>query len=316
MNVLVTSASRKVALVRTFQEALAREGGGRVIAADTSPLSAALYRADEGVLLPRSDAPGFVVAVLELCGRHDIRLIVPTRDEELPLFAEQRERFSEAGIRVMVGSPETIRRCQDKLAFIEFCAGAGLAVPRVLDRAEASASLPVFARPRYGKSSVGAVKVTTPERLDALDADTILQELVGAPEFTIDLFADFSGRVISVVPRERMRIVAGESYVSRTVKSQPLIDAAIALSEGLGLVGHNTLQCFFDGTSPKFIEVNPRYGGAAQLGFAAGANTPWSLVRLALGYEVPSAIGQFTDGLVMLRFTDDVFLSESDLCRA
>ena len=46
MNVLVTSASRKVGLVRAFKRATAAVGDGRVVAVDISPLAAALYEAD------------------------------------------------------------------------------------------------------------------------------------------------------------------------------------------------------------------------------------------------------------------------------
>jgi carbamoyl-phosphate synthase large subunit len=313
MNVLITSASRKVALVRTFRAALAREGSGRVIAADVSPLSAALYEADEGVLVPRSEDPSFVPAAIDLCKRHDVRLLVPTRDEELPVFAEARERFADEGVLVMVAAPETIRRCQDKSAFLEFCESHGFATPRRLDRAAAAGALPVFARPRVGKGGSGAMKVSSLSALEGLEGDVILQELVAQQEYTIDLFADVSGRVISVVPRERVRIVAGESFVSRTARIPALIDAASQLAAALGLVGHNTIQCFFDGTTPLFIEVNPRYGGAAQLGFEAGADTPWFLVRLAMGRPVDSCVGEFEDGLVMLRYTQDLFRTEAEL---
>lgn len=313
MNVLVTSASRKVALVRAFRSALAREGGGRVIAADISPLSAALYEADAGVLLPRSDSEAFVPAVIDLCRRYDVGLLVPTRDEELPVFASNSDVFANAGVRVMVGSAETIRVCQDKAAFLAFCQTHGFHTPRRFDAAAALRALPVFARPRFGKGSAGAVKVSTAAELERLDEDVILQELVSAQEYTIDLFADFSGQVISVVPRQRVRIVAGESYVSRTVREPVLIDAASRLAERLGLVGHNTIQCFFDGVTPLFIEVNPRYGGAAQLGFEAGAMTPWFLVRLALGRSIEPCVGVFEDGLVMLRYTQDVIRKEGEL---
>lgn len=313
MNVLVTSASRKVALVRTFRDALAREGGGRVVAADTSPLSAALYEADEGVLVPPSADPGFVAALLALCHERQIGLLVPTRDEELPLLAAHREAFARAGVMVMVASPETIASCQDKARFLDCCERSGWSVPPRLDRVTAAASLPVFARPRAGKSSVGAKRIDTRAELDALPDDTLLQPLVASPEFTIDLFADFESRVISVVPRERVRIVSGESYVGRTAHLPALIDAASAMAVGFRLVGHNTLQCFYDGTSPQFIEINPRYGGAAQLGFAAGAVTPWFLVRLALGRPVEPCVGEFTNGLVMLRYTDDRFLAPEEL---
>jgi carbamoyl-phosphate synthase large subunit len=84
MNVLITSASRKVSLVRAFQQALAQEGGGKVIAADASSLAPALYCADEHCLTPADSAPGFLGAMLRLCREREVRLLIPPLDEELP----------------------------------------------------------------------------------------------------------------------------------------------------------------------------------------------------------------------------------------
>ena len=150
----------------------------------------------------------------------------------------------------------------------------------------------------------------------------VLPMLPGVPERrshdyirhdTIDLFADFSGNIISVVPRQRILVVGGESYVSCTVKNPRLRDEAIRLSRALGLEGHNTIQCFLHEGRVKFIEVNARYGGAAALGFAAGANTPRDLVRLVQGKEVAPHIDDFRDGLYMLRYTEDRFLDRGSL---
>ena len=53
MNILITSASRKVALVKAFQLALSKESEGKVIAADASPESAALYFTDKYYITPQ-----------------------------------------------------------------------------------------------------------------------------------------------------------------------------------------------------------------------------------------------------------------------
>jgi carbamoyl-phosphate synthase large subunit len=318
VNVLIASASRKVGLVRAFQEALARTGGGKVVAVDSSPLSPALLVADERAIVPRADAVAFLPTLRDLCRRHDVGLLVPTRDEELPIFSLERETFAAEGTVVLVSSPETVRVCQDKRAFIHACSREGFATPRTWapgERPPASA-FPVFAKSRAGKGGRGAGQVATPEELEFLlgrDPDAIVQELVTAPELTIDLFADLSGQVISVVPRYRTRVFGGESFVSRTVKSPRLLDEAVSLSRALGLVGHNTIQCFFDGTRCQLVEVNPRFGGAASLGFAAGAPTPEFAVRAAMGQHVAPRIGDFTDDLVMLRYTEDRFVVGSAL---
>src|SRR2546426_615228 len=104
MNVLITSASRKVPLVKAFQAALSVTGGGRVVAGDISALSPALYVADDGVLLPKSDSDGFLDEVLDVCKHHNVGVIVPTRDEELMLFAQAAEEFLDVGVMVAVSA--------------------------------------------------------------------------------------------------------------------------------------------------------------------------------------------------------------------
>ena len=313
MNVLITSASRKVSLVKSFKLALEAEGGGRVIAADANPQSAALYFSDEAVVLPGDDDPAYARALLDLCATRRISLLVPTRDEELPFFAARKKEFAEAGTVVAVCGPETILKCQDKALFAEFCLSCGFKIPPIVEPARA-VKFPVFVRPRRGKGGRGALRVDFWEHLQALLTrmpDALVQEFDRGFEYTVDLFADFSGRVISVVPRRRVVVTGGESFVSRTVKDPALMDESARLSTALGLIGHNTIQCFGDADGIRFIEVNPRFGGAAALSIAAGADTPRWLVKLARGETLTPRIGNFTDALTMLRYTQDVFVEDA-----
>jgi carbamoyl-phosphate synthase large subunit len=314
-NVLITSASRKAPLVRAFVGA-ARALGGRVIAADVSPLAAALYEADEARIVPRSDDPGFVDALLEICAEARVGLIVPTRDEELPVLAAARDRFGAAGTLVLVSSPEAVDTCQDKVRFNAAVQAAGLDTPRTFQD-PASASFPAFVKPRRGKGGAGAIRVDDAGALAAAlptaGPDAIVQELVEAPEYTVDTFLDFAGTPITCVPRERILVVAGESVVSRTVDDPVLVEATLRLCAAIGLVGHVTVQAFRTAERILFIEVNPRYGGAANLGFEAGARTPELAIRLARGEPLEPQLDGFERGLTMLRSASDRFLREGDL---
>lgn len=318
MNVLITSASRKVGLVRAFQQALAQEGGGKVIAVDASPLAPALYLADEHYLVPLSHKPEFLAVMLRLCEQIDIQLLIPTRDEELPFFAEHKGKFADVGTFVMVPDSATVSICQDKKLFIKFCQQNGFAIPRSYESVDLPihVGFPLFIKPRRGKGGRHTVRVNSKAELELVlkhVPDAIIQEFVQASEYTIDLFADFAGQVISVVPRERVRIIGGESFVGRTCSHPTLIREAIRLATKLALIGHNTIQCFLDNGTAKFIEVNPRFGGGAHLGFAAGVPTPLFLVKLLKGETLNPRVGEFKDNYVMLRYTTDLFLDPGSL---
>ena len=315
-NILITSASRKVSLVRNFKKALCDQG--KIIAADINPKSPALYFADDYLIVPRSDDPNFINLIVDFCKNNSIKLIIPTRDEELSLFSKNRDIFDEIDVKIMVSDVETIEICQDKEKFIDFCNNNGFGIPKTYSDVNSinKEDFPLFLKPVVGKSGVDTFRVDSFENLNEIlsnGTDFIVQECVQAPEYTIDLFADFDGNVISAVPRQRVHVWGGESLITKTVKIDLIINESVRLSEKLCLKGHNTIQCFFDGENIKFIEINPRFGGAASISFEAGANSAEFLIKLLNNEELDSKIGDFKANLVSLRFVEDYFIDENDL---
>jgi carbamoyl-phosphate synthase large subunit len=232
------------------------------------------------------------------------------------VLAAARDRFRATGTIVLVSSLDAVDACRDKRRFQVAVAGAGLDAPASYAD-PATAPLPAFVKPRWGKGGRGAVRVSTTDELraavEALGGEAVVQELMVAPEFTIDVFIDLDGRPISCVPRERVQVASGESAVSRTVHDPALVAATLRLCASIGLVGHLTVQAFRTPERIAFIEINPRYGGAANLGFAAGAPTAEYAVRLARGERLEPVLDAYEVGLVMLRYSTDRFVRDSDL---
>ena len=169
MNILITSASRKVSLVKYFQGALKQEGGVKVITVDTGPLCAALFQSDLSYLIPRDSEPSFMPTILKLCKKYEIKLLIPTRDEELKIFAKNKEKFEEVGTKVMVAKPEVIEICSDKLKFTRFCERNDIPVPKTYTKKEINESLlgfPLFIKERYGKGSRNTFKIKNKKELE------------------------------------------------------------------------------------------------------------------------------------------------------
>lgn len=130
-TVLISSAGRRVELLRSFRHTLATFNPattadpvpespgpgpvrGRVLATDCSWHASAFHDADEGFLVPRCSDPAFLPRMLALCGEQKVDLLVPTIDPELPVYAAARERFAEVGTTVAVSSPEVAAIAADK----------------------------------------------------------------------------------------------------------------------------------------------------------------------------------------------------------
>ncbi|MCR5878705.1 HAD-IA family hydrolase [Phenylobacterium sp. J367] len=251
MNVLILSAAAKVLLVRAFREA-AGACGGRVIAADVTPDNAALFEADEPLILPRSDAPDFPEAVVAACHAHSVRLVVPTRDAELETLALLKPRLADHEVTVLVASPEAIAICRDKRRFAAFCAAQGLETPRAYAPGEAPDRYPVFVRPVSGAGGAQARRIDRAEDLPD-DPGLLVQVFDAAPEFTIDVLLDLEGRPLQAVARQRLSIRAGEAVKSRVVAAPELTNPAMRLCAALGLVGHNVVQAFWEPGAPAAV---------------------------------------------------------------
>ena len=311
MNVLISSAGRRVALLRLFRRTLADLGlTGRVLAADMSALSAAFHEADEGFVVPRCTSEEFVPEMLELCRRHRVGLVIPTIDPELAVYAAHRDEFAEIGTTVAVSTPEVVAIGGDKQATHQWLTANGLpAVAQGSVEEARSWPLPVVVKPRFGSASIGLSVVRTDAQWAAVgDEEMIVQKMAPGVEHTLDVLADRDGRCCCVVPRRRLEVRAGEVSKAVTVRSQPLIDLGRALCEALpGAYGALNVQVFVAGDEVRVIELNARFGGGFPLAWEAGAPFPRWIIEELLGEPVSGDPAGWRDGLVMLRYDDAVF---------
>ena len=191
----------------------------------------------------------------------DVKLIIPTVDEELVFFSNSREWFKDAGIMVAVNNEYVISECRDTAEFYRFCRRHGFKTPLTMQA-------DLLAKPRFGKGSRGQFRI---------GRDYIVKEYIDGDEYSIDYYDD--GRFLSVIPRLRLNVVNGEAKEAGIVSDPLLIEEATRLGKELGLQYHNVMQCFYDGKSVVWIEVNCRYGGGSWLTFHK-FNSPKKLVEL------------------------------------
>lgn len=319
LNVLITAASRRVGLVRGFQQALHRQGlSGEVLVCDVNPASPAVHLADRAFEVPFSDDPAYFDAVRAICLRYGVGLVVPTIDDEIPRFAAVLDRFDAIGVRVAASPLDTALATTDKWETCRRLAAAGVAAAATWLPQELPAAprFPLFVKPRSGRGSVQAFPARDADELAFFlryVASPVVQEYLDGPEYTVDLLCDFDGRPLSVVPRERVVIRAGVIDRGRTVRDPKLISLALGCAEVFRFAGPVNIQCRIVDGSPKVFEINPRFSGGIPLTIAAGADFPAKLVDLALGRAVAPAIGDFRADLWMSSFEASLFLEPSQL---
>ena len=318
MNVLITAASRRVALVQAFRAALRAEGfRGRVIVTDVNPLSPAVHVADAAFRVPLATDADYMPVLLSLCETEQVGLVIPTIDDELAMFGKAREAFAAIGTYAACSPEATAELCNDKYATCRYLAGEGVDAAASWLPAELAAGQPppLFIKPRVGRGAVGAFPVQTQRELSFfLDYvhDPVVQEYLSGPEYTIDVLCTAHGQPLSIVPRERAVIRAGVIDRGRTVNLPSLISLARQVCATLPFAGPINIQCRMRGETPVVFEINPRFSGGIPLTIAAGADFPAMLVRMAAGRAVEPSIGTFRENLWMTSYESSVFLESAD----
>ncbi len=322
MNVLVSSAGRRGALIRLLRDAVAPYGG-RVYATDAGAWSAACRLADGWSRVPRCDDPAFVEATLAICRRHEIQLLIPTIDTELPVFAQHREAFLRQGVHVAISGVGTVAVAYDKLATDEFLVAAGLPTVRRFDPATVAArddlAFPLIVKPRFGSASKGVQRVQDREELTFFLKRTefpLVQEVAQGREYTINFFVDRHRQLLTATPHRRVETRGGEVSKCVTEKQPELMATADRLAQMLpDAWGPLCFQAFLDEAGGvKIIEINARLGGGYPIAHQAGANFLAYLIDDALGKPLPaSPNNSWRAGLAMTRWDDAVFLSPEDL---
>jgi carbamoyl-phosphate synthase large subunit len=318
-TVMLSAAGRRVALLEILRESVAQAGlMPRILSTDITRKSAAFHLGNICRLVPPYRQLGCLEFLLGMCAELEVKLVVPTIDPELPFYAEHRQRFGDVGTTVLISSPEAICICNDKQATHDWLVKSGFPTVRQTDPRAILADpgdwkFPLFIKPRGGSASIGARVVASLDELRITTAkdDYIVQQIAPGNEYTVDLFIDRSGSCRCAVPRLRIETRGGEVSKGMTARCTPVEDLARRIAESLpGAWGVINTQIFYDSSSGAInvIEINPRFGGGFPLSHQAGATMARWVVEEVAGLPLTARNDQWTDGLVMLRYDEAVFV--------
>src|SRR5512140_1490650 len=131
INVLITAASRRVPLIQSFARALEDLNlKGNVVTTDMNTLSPGLYFSDRHYLVPLTTDPRYIPIVRSICFKERIHLLIPTIDDELPLFGAHAASFQSMGVRVAVSDAQCGAICNDKHRTEQFLSEKGIPAAR------------------------------------------------------------------------------------------------------------------------------------------------------------------------------------------
>ncbi|MBR5781940.1 MAG: ATP-grasp domain-containing protein [Bacteroidales bacterium] len=318
MNILFTCAGRRTYLLKYFKENLSE--GDKVVATDMQLSAPALQVADVKLQVPAVYDPEYVNITLNICKEQQIDVLLSLNDLELPILAENKARFEELGVKVIVSDPQVIDIAFDKYKTAQWVESLGLVAPKTYVRlddvkkalAAGEIEFPLFMKPRWGSGSIGLESIADMEELDIYynllmkkikktilatasvgDEYIMIQEKLTGNEFGLDIMNDLNGKNVGVSVKQKLAMRAGETDKAVTVDLPEVREMGRKIGEALGHIGNLDVDIMqrADGAY-CVLELNPRFGGGFPFSYEAGVNMPKAIIQWVKGEEVDPQILQ------------------------
>ncbi len=314
MNILILSAGTRNKVVEYFKKNVG--DGGKVVATDCSNLAPAVYEADVFYLVPRITAPGYIEQILDICVKEKIDGVFSLIDPELSLLARERERFLAVGATPILSDYELVETCFDKHRMFELLTGMGIPTGQCYlskedfyrDRQKGRIDYPVFVKPVRGSASLNINKVSSDQELETLFHlydDLMIQEFMDGQEYGADVYVDMiSGKCTSIFVKKKIKMRAGETDKSVSVKNPELFELIRKFVEKCGFCGMIDIDLFEIGGVFYISEVNPRFGGGYPHAYACGVNMPSQVLCNLSGRENPVRIGEYKENVCMMKYNE------------
>ena len=317
IRILFTGVGRRVELVQTFRNAASTLNRNlKIFGVDMSGTAPAFAYCDYSKRVCAMRDANYIPQLLDICKNNKIDLVIPTIDTDLQILADNKASFLDVGTMVLISSPEMIRICRNKNYTSQFFADCGLNAPiPTNDYTKYDGGYPAFIKPKDGSSSIGACRVDDEDELAFYATqiqEYVVQPFISGTEFTVDAFCDFNGNVVSIVPRERLAVRAGEVLKTKICMDKTIIREMGNLIEKFKPCGPLTVQLIRDNNSniDYYIEINPRFGGGAPLSMKAGARSAETILRLLTGENVSDISTQsIADGAIYSRFDQSICIN-------
>lgn len=312
MNILFTCAGRRTYLLKYFKENMAESD--KVVATDWSLTAPAMQVADVKLQVPAVYNPDYVDITLRICEEQNIDALFSLNDLELPILANNREKFEALGVKLVVSNPKVIDIAFDKYKTAQWVESLGLLAPKTYVRLEdckkalavGEVSFPLFMKPRWGSGSIGLESIADMEELEIYygllmkrikktilatasvgEEYIMIQEKLTGCEFGLDIMNDLNAKNLGVSVKQKLAMRSGETDKAITVDLPEVREIGRKIGENLGHIGNLDVDIMqrADGAY-CVLELNPRFGGGFPFSYEAGVNFPKVLIQLIKGEDI------------------------------
>lgn len=296
-----------------------------IISADIAPMNAALYRADEAVIVPRVESEGSLEEIVDILVQNRVDVVMVGSEFDLVFFSMNKGLIESRTKALILTAPiETVQIADDKWLTAEFLRKKGLPyaqawLPSEIDDAVRVAGewgYPVVLKTRRGTSSRHVHIVKDRQMLMECYSSTplpMLQRVIDIPasklhtEYTCSVFKLPDGKILGPFTARRT-VRGGTSWHVEVARFNELDELLLAIGHAVDFIGSLNVQLMLTKDGPVPFELNARFSGTTAVRAYFGFNEPEMALRAYYyGENIPEPV--IRSGIAM-RYHEEVFVDD------
>ena len=285
-RVLVTAVSGDIG--NAVLKILRGSEGHILYGCDVNGIAAGMDLADVFWKSSYAAEPGYTDELLEKCLEYGITHLIPVNEREIERIAQERYRFEERNIKLVLQEPEILNICLDKWNTAKKLESLGVCVPETfLELNHAPSGAAYICKPRKSNGSHGICLLTDEDRERAvLPGDYLIQEYIDSEqEFTVGVFRHNS--IVNVIAFRRV-LKHGYSFLVELEQHAELTLLANEIATQFNLTGYLNLQLRKKDGRYYIFEINPRISGTVRFRHMLGYTDVLWWLDLLDGRTVPA----------------------------
>ena len=302
----------------------------RIVAVDRNENAGARDLVDAFYSVPSAEKEDFLPAVLDICRRESVQVVIPIVTRELMKFARARAEFEALGAKVSVMEPDKLEIVNNKAHLLDAMRAHGLRTPeyrRVHTVEKLKATVSALGYPEKAlcvKAAVGngsrgirmlnanisrfdlffeqkpnSMFISYEELIRTLSEretmpEMLVMEYLPGTEYSVDFLADH-GEPVYTVSRRGLSVVTS-NMMSLVVDDNPAVkEICTQVVRSLELDGNFGFDLLYNANdeTPYVIEINPRLTAGVVSCAAAGVNLPYLGMKRLLGEPLPELTPHF-----------------------
>jgi carbamoyl-phosphate synthase large subunit len=287
---------------------------GKIIATDSSQLSAGFFMASAYVVMPKViDEEDYYMAKLEqVINNHHVQVLMPSSGYDIYAYSKYRKQIEELGANPIVSDLDCIEMCHDKILTFQKLDGK-FDLPFTTTNPDKINEFPVIAKPRREKGGNDMVIIENEDDLRYVSSkflNMIYQEYLPGIEYTVDVLCHLEKKPLVAVPRIRLDTKGGISTKGKVIHDDDIEETCMAVADFMGIRGPCCIQ--MKGSkdhSLKLVEVNPRMGGGTIFATLAGVNLPALVLDMVRGKEIVQP--SFSE-ITVIRYFEEILIDRID----